>query len=104
AEVETLYAECPIRINIRPERVCGDCGKRTHDLVKGVCRLCYMHRWHRSGPSTITCAQCGKVVAPSRSRSQKFCSHRCYAESLELEWPDWEQIDQQIGTKSIRQV
>jgi hypothetical protein len=38
-EVEQIYQGCEIALNIRSERVCSDCGKKTHDLVRGVCRI-----------------------------------------------------------------
>jgi len=103
-EVKQIYQGCEIALNIRSERVCSDCGKKTHDLVRGVCRICYMRRWHKSGRKAINCAYCGKQFDRNESTSQKYCSHKCYSRSLELEWPSWEWIDEQIETKSIRQV
>ena len=103
-DVERLYQGCEVAIKIRPERVCLDCGTKTHDLVRGVCRNCYMRRWHRSGEKTLNCLQCGKPFTRNESASQKYCSHVCYSQSLELEWPSWDWIDDQIKTKSIRQV
>lgn len=102
-EVDALYRDCPVDLRFRSERRCLDCSKETHDLVKGVCRTCYMKRWHRTGVERA-CLWCGATFVWSGDRNRKYCSHACYARSLEFDWPSWEWIDEQLKTMSIRQL
>lgn len=103
-DVEHLYSECPIPLKFRVQRECLDCGKQTHDLVKGVCRTCYIHRWHRQEVYTSTCATCGKSFFYHDNGDPKYCSRSCYWKSLEFDWPSWEWIDEQLRHMSIRQL
>jgi hypothetical protein len=101
SEVERLYAECPLALRFRSERRCDDCGEETHDLVKAVCRRCYMKRWHANEAAARMCGHCGRDV---RRKESVFCSRACYWASLELDWPAWEELDGLLSNKSIRQV
>lgn len=100
-DVERLYAECPIPLRFRSERVCLDCGKATHDLVKAVCRPCYMKRWHLDEAAPRTCRNCRREF---NRQGNVFCSRPCYWASLELEWPSWEELERLLSEKPIRQV
>ncbi len=103
ADVETLYAGCAVQLNFRATRCCTDCGKPAYDLVKGVCRgACYMRRWHAAAAEARKCPQCGCTF--NGHDPQRFCSHACYAKSLELAWPDWDELDRRLAEKPIRQV
>jgi hypothetical protein len=99
--VERIYANCSLPLRFRNERHCLDCGKATHDLVKAVCRGCYMKRWHLADARSRTCGHCGRQF---NSRKQSFCSLPCYWASLQLDWPRWEELDRLLAEKSIRQV
>jgi hypothetical protein len=101
-EVKALYADCGLPLRFRLTRRCDDCGEETHDLVKTVCRRCYMRRWHSAAATVRRCAQCGSEFRGHDP--QRFCSHRCYSKSLELAWPDWEELDRRLAVKPIRQV
>jgi hypothetical protein len=101
-EVAAAYRVCSVPLCFRSARRCRDCGKQTSDLVKQVCRRCYMRRWHRSVSASQTCAHCGVPIHVRDAR--RFCSRGCYWKSLELEWPSWEEIDQRLAEKPIRQV
>lgn len=103
AEVERLYAGCALPLRFRSERRCEDCGRATHDLVKGACRLCYMRRWRAEGTYNRTCAECGRSFE-SRRRDQRYCCRACYWRSLELEWPDWDELDRRLSEKPASQV
>ena len=101
-EGSELFKGCPLLLKFKEQRICDDCKKETHDLVKGYCRNCYMKRWHQNGTSHI-CASCG-ITFDSSHEIAKFCSHECYSENLELAWPSWEDIDEQLKTMPIRQL
>lgn len=104
-QVEELYKECPITINFREHRICERCGKQTHDLVKNVCRKCYMYVWREESTATGQCQECGNLFSlPLDKPNQKFCSHECYSASLAFDWPSWEWIEDQLKTTSIRQL
>jgi hypothetical protein len=102
ADVEALFADCHVALRYRTRRLCEDCGKETHDLVKGVCRRCYMPRWRRATDDVRSCEQCNRDFITREPR--RFCSHSCYAKSLELCWPDWDELERRIAEKPIRQV
>jgi hypothetical protein len=101
-DVETLFARCCLSLRFRSQRICADCGKQTHDLVKGVCRVCYMPRWRAGQTALLSCAECGRESRSAEPR--RFCSRSCYWASLELGWPGWEELDRRIEEKPIRQV
>jgi hypothetical protein len=100
-EVERLYADCGTAVRFRSERRCLACGKATHDLVKAVCRPCYMKLWHVNEGQPRICRHCGLEF---RGHGRVFCSLSCYWASLELDWPSWEELDRRLGAKPIRQV
>jgi hypothetical protein len=100
SDVEDLFRNCSIPLRFRPGRECHDCRKPTCDLVRGVCRPCYMRRWHGSGDGA-GCASCGARISRKGAR---FCSRKCYWRSLELELPSWEELDVRLAQKPIRQV
>ena len=102
ADVEALFADCALRLNFRTIRCCADCGVHTHDLVKTVCRICYMRRWRFVAGEDKSCAECGCEF--NHREQRRFCSHACYSKSLELAWPDWQELDRRLAEKSIRQV
>jgi hypothetical protein len=102
SDVEALFATCSLQLRFRSERTCADCGRQTHDLVKGVCRVCYMPRWRKARPALLTCPQCGNEFATREPR--RFCSRSCYWSSLELEWPAWDELERRVAEKPIRQV
>lgn len=105
-DIEELYASCPVEVKFREKRYCERCGKQTHDLVKNVCRKCYMHVWREEKSNEVAiCQQCGhEFTRPAGSPDQKFCSHECYASSIEFDWPSWEWIVEQLKTTSVRQL
>jgi hypothetical protein len=100
-EVEFLFASCAIPLRFRSLRRCADCGIDTNDLVKTVCRPCYMRRWHASSAGR-DCRQCGRRFFDREE--QRFCSRRCYWKSLELNWPDWPELDRRLAEKPASQV
>lgn len=103
-DVTKLYIGCPIELNIDPKRKCKLCGKYNHNLVEGYCKgTCYMKMWREQGQQVI-CENCSKPFNQPPGSDQKFCSHKCYSESQELEWPSWEWLAEAIKRKSIRQV
>lgn len=102
ADVEAFFAERHVSLRFRTRRVCEDCGLETHDLVKGVCRRCYMPRWRLAADDTRSCEQCHRDFVTREPR--RFCSHSCYAKSLELCWPDWDELDRRLAEKSIPRV
>jgi hypothetical protein len=101
-DVEKLYADCPVEIGFRSQRICERCGKETHDLVKNVCRVCYMDVWREEKGQTQVCKECGCEFSTADNR--KYCSHSCYAASMEIDWPSWEWLAEQMQTTSIRQI
>jgi len=103
-DVERLYSTCPIPLKFRVQRTCLDCGKQTHDLVKGVCRTCYMIQWHKQEIYQSICEICGKIFSYHDNDRPKYCSRPCYWKSLEFDWPSWEWIDEQLQHMSIRQL
>jgi hypothetical protein len=102
ADVEAVFAERHVPLRFRIQRLCDDCGTETHDLVKGVCRRCYMPRWRMAADDVRTCEQCDREFVTREPR--RFCSHPCYAKSLELRWPRWDELDRRIAEKPIRKV
>jgi hypothetical protein len=79
AQVNKIYELCPLPIKCRHERKCEACQKQTNDLVKNVCRPCYMKRWHSGGEQVVTCKGCGKEF---NRIANSFCSRACYWKSL----------------------
>jgi hypothetical protein len=101
-EVESAFESCAVRLRFRFERRCADCGLRTQDLVKRVCKPCYMRRWHSSVGVNRECRHCrARFLA---SDGQRLCSRRCYWSSLELDWPDWSELDSRLAAKPASQV
>lgn len=78
-DVERLYE--PISkiapITFLQVLICENCNTKTNDIVKGVCRKCYMLRWHRRENGSI--CFCGNIIQKDKG---KFCSRKCYWESL----------------------
>lgn len=104
-EVVDLFDECSTPLRFRSERRCADCKRLTHDLVKAVCRTCYMRRWHAIGDGTASCRQCGRsFLKPRGQQGQRFCSRRCYWRSIEVVSVSWDDIDRRLSEKSISQV
>src|SRR6266705_632484 len=103
-EVEAFYSNCPIPLSFRVQRECLDCGKQTHNLVKGVCRRCYIHRWHRQDVYRSICATCGKEFSYHDNDAPKYCSRKCYWKSMEFNWPSLEWITEQLQSVSYAQL
>lgn len=103
-EVTKCYEGSLVRVQYRIERSCERCGKRTHDLVRGVCRTCYMYVWRSEGQEA-QCAECGKTFIRAGSSVQKYCSRGCYAKSLrQIQWPALEWIEEESQRKSLKQI
>jgi hypothetical protein len=100
-EARRLFHSSGVVLRFR-SRECCDCKKRTHDLVKGVCRPCYMRRWRDLHAKTARCESCRRQF--DATAAQRFCSRACYWTSLELDWPSWDELDQLLKEKPIRQV
>lgn len=99
--VDRMFQECPVPLKFR-DRQCTDCGVSTHDLVQGACRPCHRKRWGQENANEASCANCGdRFQRNGGSPNQQFCSHDCYAKSLELAWPSWEEIDARLETTSV---
>lgn len=79
-DVETLYQTCSTKVMCR-DRKCIDCGKETVNIVRNVCRTCYMKRWHDKGQQQV-CEQCGNTFVAPKNDTRKFCSHACYSKSI----------------------
>ena len=79
-DIDKLYENCKTEIIYR-ERICEDCKVKTHDIVKNVCRNCYMKRWHNKGQQKI-CEQCKTVFPAADIDCRRFCSHDCYSKSI----------------------
>ncbi|GHO61507.1 hypothetical protein KSC_003990 [Ktedonobacter sp. SOSP1-52] len=77
-DIKRLYADCPVPLRFREQRECLDCGKQTHNLVKGVCRTCYMQQWHQQSLYTTICGSCGKEFSYHDNDAPKYCSKKCY--------------------------
>lgn len=92
ANIEQMYKTCKNKVTCR-ERFCLDCGKRTLDIVKNVCRDCYMKRWHDKGNLQI-CKTCKQSFTAPEKDNRIYCSHKCYAENLK-------KIDHQMLIKEI---
>lgn len=101
-DIERLYKDCGTTIKFCSERKCRDCNKQTIDLVKAVCRNCYMKRWHTGEPNA-TCPTCkNKFYAED---SDKFCSHECYSKSLcSTEWPILADLEKMLLSTSRRDI
>lgn len=99
-----LYEQCPVKVRYRTERVCQRCGKITHDLVRGVCRVCYMHVWRSEGKE-VRCKQCGRGFVRAGKSRQKYCSTDCYAQSMKcIDWPSTEWLEEAATHKPLRQI
>lgn len=99
-DIEELYASCSTKITCR-DRFCEECKKETVDIVKNLCRTCYMKRWHDRGQQQ-TCEQCKKCfIAPDKD-DRKFCSHDCY--SLSIQKIDRSVLNEIGNGKSIAQI
>jgi hypothetical protein len=98
AQVEELYRNCGIPLQFRVQRRCSDCDAETHDLVRGVCRKCYIRRWHSIQRVVGVCKHCGHKFTHDGSSKRGFCSQFCYHRSMELAWPSWDWIDEQLKT------
>jgi hypothetical protein len=72
------------------------------DLVKKVCRTCYMLIWHDDQEVSRTCQYCGKPFLGDGP--QKFCNHSCYAKSLEMKLPPMETIIRELETTSCSEL
>ena len=83
AAVDREYNGCTVPLNIQSTRRCSECGKRNHDLVKGLCRTpCYMNMWHRSHAIKL-CRTCdGEFTTEGQ-----YCSRECYWKSLVVDNP-----------------
>jgi hypothetical protein len=101
-DVEAVFAGCAVTLRFRVARQCEDCEIQTHDLVKGVCRRCYMHRWRRDVSHERACDSCCRPFMASRDA--RFCSRACYWQSLELAWPSWKELDALLVDTSIAAV
>lgn len=102
-EARELYTACGVEVVVREQRLCSSCGKANHDLVKGLCRSpCYMDHWREQAPSR-KCEKCG-VDFPDGNGDGKFCSRRCYWQSMRQDMPPEEWFIEQSKTKSIRQL
>lgn len=102
-QVSARFKKCPVSLRVVASRVCEMCNKHTYDLVKGVCRKCYMKQWHAEHGTPKVCEWCGESFVSTNEKA-KFCSHAHYAKSLELDWPSWEWIDEQCEKRPVRQV
>jgi len=97
-EVERLFASSSTVLRFKAERECAECGVETYDLVKTLCRTCYMRRWHTSAAAR-KCVQCGSAFRDAET--QRFCSRSCYWKSMELDWPDCATLDRLLSQKPI---
>ncbi len=80
-DIDRLFRCClKTKLKFR-ERICLDCGTKTLDMVKNVCRNCYMKKWHDKGEQK-TCGTCGKMFISPEKDNRKFCSHVCYSDTL----------------------
>lgn len=103
-DVNILFSDCQIRLKTRINCVCEDCGLNTYDLVKNVCRKCYIRRWHKSDKYSIICAQCTSQFYTG-DKNRKFCSLGCYHKSLKLnDSLDMSWVHEQMKSKSIRSI
>jgi hypothetical protein len=101
-DVEALFRDCTIPLKFRENRACEVCGQVTYRIIKNLCKDCYMDLWRIQQSELVTCEYCGTQF--NRIDNRKFCSHSCYSKSLELDWPSWEWIDEQLKSTSIRQL
>lgn len=89
-DIEKLYKTCKTEMIFR-EKICEDCKTNTFDMVKNVCRICYMKRWHDKGQHQ-TCERCKKCFVSPDNDGRKFCSHQCYSKSLSRNGTDYASV------------
>jgi transposase-like protein/endogenous inhibitor of DNA gyrase (YacG/DUF329 family) len=100
--VDQMFRDCPIPLKFRT-RTCADCGRKVREIVNGMCRPCARMEWGEANGTEVTCEGCEKpFTRAAGSPHAKFCSHACYAGSLELGWPSWEMIDARLREVSVR--
>lgn len=103
-DVNKLFEPCPVELRFRP-RFCESCGERVREIVNGMCRPCNRKVWGETQGEEATCEQCEEAFTRSAgSPDARFCSHGCYARSLELVWPSWDDLDARLRASSARQV
>lgn len=105
-DVERAFVGCPLELKISPNRICTQCGEKSRRMANGLCHVCARRKWGHENGSECICEGCGETfIFPAGSTgSGRFCGYGCYWKSLEFDWPSWEWIDEQLATKSIRQL
>jgi hypothetical protein len=105
-DVEKAFGGCPLEIKVCPDRVCKECLAASIKLINGLCSRCSRRKWGRDNGSECICEGCGEgfVLPAGSTGSGRFCGYDCYWKSLEADWPSWEWIDEQLESKSIRQL
>lgn len=100
-DVQARFSESTVPLRFRAERRCLDCARVEYDLVRQVCRRCYMHRWHDTG-DLVSCLNCG--VSFPTSEGRQYCSRECYWRRNEKFWPSWDELDDRLRHRSVAQV
>ena len=102
--IKPLFEACATSLKVAPTRICKGCGANTYDIIKGYCREnCYMKYWRTKGIAKV-CLTCGKTFTSNKGANRLFCSHVCYSKNLEIGWPSWDDLENRLREKSIRQV
>lgn len=101
--IEKLYKICPVKVIFNIERKCQVCGKETYNIIKNLCKNCYMKSYHRSAIIISTCKICKEPIQGDYKK--EYCGYECYWESLRTnKLPPDNELLEILKNKSIRKL
>lgn len=103
-KIELLFNSCKLPLKFREGTECKICGCQTLKLVKDICHKCYSKSWRQSTDRDLgVCAFCQKQFI-QYSLDSKFCSRECYWNSMKMNLPSMEWLENAISQKGLSQV
>lgn len=103
-EIDKLFSNCKLEIKTRDNTECKLCGIKSLRLVKDLCHQCYCKSWRKVGGHPIAVCGCCQKDFPQYSPDSKFCSRKCYWNTLKLDLPSIDWLEREIAVRSISEV